>query len=179
MKNRMIFLLAFVATLLGSLATAAVAIQQSRKGYVPMPEASPTPADSSLPRLEFPPPSVTMLPTPGPILFDLSLNISRATISRGQSNCIAVLIHGLGETNVSLTVEAEGPPGMVTFPTGVKANFDMNTIVTRSNFTATTNLMVHVDNEALSGVYRLRIVGTQTGPGWFAGMGVPLEITVQ
>jgi len=132
--------------------------------------------------------NATLIPGLSSIPFDLSLDTSEVTVSKGESVNITVTVHSTEKVDLLLVVGTENytaawvPPELRThlyreLPSGITAILDRTEISVEADM-VTVNLTLSIGDQAELGIYRLEIFAIQkTFPGSVA-VGLPLQLTI-
>jgi len=137
-----------------------------------------------------PPENATLIPELSSIPFDLSLNTSEITVSKGESVNITVMIYSTERVDLLLVVGPWdhvpswgevmliGPPEL---PPGIVAYFgqiETTEISVEANSSITMNLTLSVENQAASGTYTLGVSAIQQTSHGCVSASVPLHLII-
>jgi len=131
--------------------------------------------------------NATLIPGLSSIPFDLSLDHSEVTVSKGESVNITVTVCSTEKVDLLLVVGTENytavwvPPELRTHlyrvPLGITAILDRTEISVEADM-VTVNLTLSIGDQAESGTYRLEISAIQKTFHGSVAVGLPLQLTI-
>jgi len=126
-----------------------------------------------------PPENATVIPAPGLITFpfELSLETSEISVSKGQSQNVTITIYFNEKADLSLTVRAEESM-LPELPSGIMVCLDKTEIGGKVSSEVIVNVTLSIGSEATSGTYALHIFATQKLSHGYAAIGVPLQLMI-
>jgi len=135
-----------------------------------------------------PPENATLIPGLSSIPFDLSLDPSETTVSKGESVNITVTVCSTEKVDLLLVVGTENytavwvPPELRTrlhpeLPPGITAILDRTEISVEADM-VTVNLTLSIGDQAESGIYRLEISAIQKTSHGSVAVGLPFQLTI-
>lgn len=139
-----------------------------------------------------PPENATLIPGLSSTPFDLSLDTSEVTVSKGESVNITVTVCSTEKADLLLMIETENytpvwidpsmPPELQTrlypeLPPGITASLDRTEISVEADI-VTANLTLSIGDQAASGRYTLEVSAIQKTFYGSAAVSVPLQLTI-
>jgi hypothetical protein len=130
---------------------------------------------------DFPPfpPNVTLLPSPGPIQFELHANCTKMTLHKGESLTLSVAISSKVDANLTLTVGITENPIEAFLPSGISAVLDATSVNVGSKASVTVRMTLSAEKEVASGTYRLTIAAIQLTNVCTVAQVEPIVVTIQ